>query len=63
MSGGLAKCLEEIRQLPSLVTVIEQVDRTAAVPALTVGVIFGACVISSVSVDPEGEDSSDGNGE
>lgn len=61
MSGSLAKCIEEIRQLPSLATVIERVDRTAAIPALTIGVMFGACVVSSVSVDPDCEDISDGN--
>ena len=49
-----------IRQLPSLLTVIERVDRAAAIPALTVGVMFGACLAASVSADPQAGDDESG---
>ena len=48
----LTKCFEGARQLPSPITVIERVDRAAAIPALTIGVMLGACVVSSAPVHP-----------
>ena len=60
LAAILERPLEVIRQLPSLLTVIERVDRAAAIPALTVGVMFGACLAASVSADPQGGDDESG---
>eukprot|EP01046_Picozoa_sp_COSAG06_P017662 COSAG06_NODE_1207_length_10262_cov_14.644396_11_plen_77_part_00 len=42
--------------LPSLVTVVSRIDRAAAVPALTIGAIFGAC-LASMAAGSAAEDS------
>lgn len=60
LAAILERPLEVIRQLPSLLTVIERVDRAAAIPALTVGVMFGACLAASVSADPQAGDDESG---
>ena len=59
----LARPFEVIRQLPSLLVVIERVDRAAAIPALTVGVLFGACLAASVSAGPQPQGGDDESGE
>lgn len=40
--------------VPSLLTVLERVDRSAAVPALTIGAIFGACLAQLAAAEDDG---------
>lgn len=56
LPGSLAQHLEDV-PLPSLLAVIRRIDHAAAIPALTIGAIFGACLVSiSISV-PQDDDS------
>jgi hypothetical protein len=53
-SASLARRLEEFHRLPSLITVITRIDHAAAIPALTIGAVFGACLVSIYV--PQGSD-------
>ncbi len=43
-------------QLPSLLTVLKRIDHAAAIPALTIGAVFGACLVSIYVPQPRSTD-------
>ena len=54
---GLAPRLQQV-QFPSVIAVIARIDLAAAIPALTIGAIFGACLVTiSAPLDDEAKTS------